>query len=104
MSERWFELEDSMLTNQPLIWRRGRQIPDPDVEPTEAYLFLYEARKLKKGIFRRVLVKTIKAKNAADLDIQLHAFVNRKDVVFVGDKERSQYLNFHGLPERKSLP
>jgi|HubBroStandDraft_4_1064222.scaffolds.fasta_scaffold39605_2 hypothetical protein len=96
--DRWLELEDTMLTNQPAIFVRGKRVPDPRIEPTELYLFCYEARRLKRGIYRRTFIQTLKGSTASELRSSLEEFVARKDVVLIGDQKRPDYLSYHGEP------
>jgi hypothetical protein len=94
----WFELEDTFLSNQPMIYRGGKRTPDANVEPTEYYLFGYGCRRTKRGVQRRFVVQTLKAKDKAALDKKLERFVCRRDVVFVGDQKRPDYFRYHGEP------
>jgi hypothetical protein len=94
----WFELEDTFLSNQPTIYRRGKRIPDPSIEPTEYYLFGYGCRRTKRGVRRTSVVQTLKASNRATLEKKLERFVRRRDVVLVGDQKRPDYIRYRGEP------
>jgi hypothetical protein len=96
--DRWLELEDTMITNQPLIYFRGKRIPDPRIEPTEYYLFCYICRRTSRGVQRRTLIEMLKATSKAELDEKLLEFAERKDVILIRDQKRPDYLSYHGEP------
>jgi hypothetical protein len=74
----WIELEPTYLTNQPAIWvgrgKARKRVGDPDVEPTEAFLFTYECRQTKRGVKRKRTVRVLKGQNAKDLEKQIIEF------------------------------
>lgn len=80
----WIELEPTYLTNQPVIWvGRGKareRVGDPDIEPTEAFLFIHECRQTKRGVKRKRTVKVLRGKNSEDLEKQIVEFCEQPDV------------------------
>lgn len=84
----WIEMEPTYLTNQPQIWRRGKRIADPDVPPTEAYLFTKKCEQRKRGVIRKNVVVTLKADGPEMLDKLIEAFVMRDDVRLTDNPER----------------
>lgn len=76
----WIEMEPTYLTNQPLIYKRGNSIPDPEVPATEAYLFTKRCEQRKRGVIRKNVVITLKADGPQMLDALIEAFVMRDDV------------------------
>lgn len=102
----WIEVEDSYLHNQPLIYtgtgRARRRVPDPNVEPTEAWLFCYQAKRTATGVHRSRFLQTFTGKNEADLRKQIQRFVAGKtgaQVVVIAEQERPlQYVRWRGEP------
>jgi hypothetical protein len=76
----WIEMEDTYLTNQPQIYKRGKRIPDPEVQPTEAYLFTFACEQKKRKVQRKRVIITLKADGPKMLDALIEAFVMRDDV------------------------
>lgn len=96
--DKWTELQDTYLTNQPLIWEGRARIPDPDVPPTEAWLFTFKCERKGRGISRKAEMVTLKADSAAELDQLIQDFVEREDVVPIADQRQADYLKFRGEP------
>jgi hypothetical protein len=101
--ETWIEIEDTFLTNQPVIiegrGKNRRRVPDPDVEPTEMYLSLYDCRRTKKGVSRKRRLQTFKGENAADLDQQLMDFTVRDGVMLVQVDDPLKYTASRAEPD-----
>lgn len=105
--ETWIEVQDTFLTNQPLIWTgkgRGRhQIPDPGRPPTEAYLFCYKARYTlkRRRVQRSEFIQTIAADTAEELNEAVLDFVSRHvlipdvpdSLLYMRAGQRSRRLN-----------
>lgn len=83
----FIELDDAMITNQPLrdvkIGRSYQRVPDPDVLPTEAYLFVTYCTRLKRTVRRKRGLVVLTAKDNEELQDKLRAFATRSDVVLL---------------------
>jgi len=79
----WIELEDVYLTNQPTIYVRRKRVPDPEIPPTETYLFTRKCHRTKRGVVRKKVVVTLKADNENALNDAVAEFATRKDVVYL---------------------
>lgn len=101
--DRWIEIEDGYLTNQPVItegWgRKLRRVPDPDVEPTEMYLFLYDCKRTKRGVSRKRRLEILRGENADDLEQQLMDFTVRDGVMLVKVDNPTAYMAARAEPE-----
>lgn len=62
------------ITNQPMIRKKGKHIPDPDVEPTKAFILL-QAEYGPKGKIIKHFVENVTASNSKSLDKKVTAFV-----------------------------
>ena len=98
--DKWIEVEDSYLTNQPATWKgRGKNRrcePDPDVEPTEMMLFCYgcDYTPKRRRVRRKRYLHTLKGKNALDLESQLMDFTMQDDVILIASPdEPNKHLN-----------
>lgn len=96
----WTEIEDTYLTNEPTIWVRGKRVPDPDVEPTEAWLFVYRCTRKPRGISRKRDMLTFKASGREALEQMVDDFISRDDVLFIGDQRSPlEYARYRGEPQ-----
>ena len=99
----WIEVEDTFLTNQPTIaegrWKNRRQVPDPDVEPTEMYLLVYDCERTKHGVIRKRRMESFEGNNAADLDQQLMDFMMRTGVLLVEVDDPRWYVESRAEPD-----
>jgi hypothetical protein len=96
--DKWIELEDTYLTNQPMIYVRGKRIPDPKVEPTEAWLFTYRCERTPRAIRRKRDMVTLTAETQADLEKKIDEFISREDVIHIADQRPVEYLSYRGEP------
>ena len=104
--QQWVELENTYLTDRPLTWDRATRsrVPDPSVEPTEAWLFTFDCQRTKRGVRRNRSMVTLKGRNEAELDEQLFSFMERPDVVLIEDTDRHRdYLRYRGEPAVMAL-
>ena len=102
--DKWIEIEDSYLTNQPARWKgRGKNrtcVPDPDIEPTELWLTVYDCERKPRSIKRRRYMHTLTGKNAADLDQQLMDFTVREGVMLINSPDNPlKYANSNVEPD-----
>lgn len=110
--ERWIEVEDSFLSNQPARWKRRKGcpdecIPDPDTEPTEFYLSCYECwyTPKKRTLRRRRYLYTLFGDNAEQLNELLDEFIDRADVVLIDTPEKPlEYASSGQQPVPLSVP
>ena len=88
--DKWIEIEDTFLTDVPLINKGRKRIPDPDVEPTQMFLFLYrcEHTPKRRRVRRHRQLKVLTGENSMDLEKQLMGFLERDDVVPIDDQKR----------------
>ena len=98
----WIEVEDDYITNQPLIMvgkgKSRKRIPNPETEPTEAYMICYNCRKLKTKIKRSRFMMPLAGGNAAELNEEIHKYVTQKNVFLIETIDNSgKYIN-DGLP------
>ncbi len=98
--DNWIEVEDSYLTNQPATWKgRGKNrrcVPDPDVEPTEMFLFCYDCQYTPKRrrVRRKRKLHVLKGKNEIALESQLMEFTLQDDVILIASPDdTSKHLN-----------
>lgn len=102
----WIEIENDYITNQPLVLvgsGKGRKrVPDCSVEPTEAYLFCYRCRELKRGIKRSRFLKVIKGENAKDLERAIAEEVHNKTLI-PSPKNPLDYIKSDIFPEQMRL-
>jgi hypothetical protein len=96
---KWLELEDTYLTNQPMIWAKGKRIPDPMVEPTEAWLFTYRCERTQRGIRRKRDMVTLTAENRQELEQKIDEYISREDVIHIADQRPVEYLSYRGEPQ-----
>lgn len=91
----WIELEPTYLTNQPAIWvgrgKARKRVGDPDVQPTEAWLFTQQCRQMKRGVRRKKAIVTLKGKDGKDLERQIEKFCMRSDVRITDSAGASPY-------------
>ena len=103
--DKWLELEDTYLTNQPTIGYEGRgknrkPVPDPDVEPTEMWLFVYECERRPRSIKRRRRMEILKGGNAKELDELLLDFSVRPGVMLIpAQAYPNDYINSNAEPQ-----
>lgn len=65
---KWIEVESLYLTNQPMIFSGKKKIPDPDFKPNMAYIFCWIAKRTKRGITRKRILKVIKTNEENFID------------------------------------
>lgn len=96
--DKWIEIEDVYLTNQPARWKglgKNRKcIPDPDIDPTELYLSVYDCERRSRSIRRKRRLHVLKGENADDLDHQLMDFTVRDGVMLI--ESQSDPLKYAG--------
>ena len=101
--DKWLEVEDSYLTNQPTIttgYGKNRQVvPDPDIEPTEMWLFVYDCKRTKSGISRKRRLEVIKGKNGDELEQKLMDFTVRDGVLLIQVENSSNYIQSRAEPD-----
>lgn len=99
--DKWIEIEDTYLTNQPLIRRGRKNEPDPDVEPTEAWMFGYRCSRTPKRrrVRRKRYMQTLIGDDRKDLERQIDELISREDVILVADHNRpGEYIQSGGEP------
>jgi hypothetical protein len=99
--ERWIELEDGYLTNQPMIWvrsgRKSERVPDPEHPPTEAWMFVYDCTRTKRGrVQRSRRLETLRAESAEHLEERIMEFCERPDVIHIAAQRRPLEYRFSG--------
>lgn len=102
--DKWTEIENTYLTNQPARWKgRGKNRrcePDPDIEPTELYLTIYDCERRPRSIRRKRRLHVLKGENVAELDRQLMDFTVREGVMLIESPDQPlKYVNSNAEPE-----
>ena len=100
MGEIWIELEDNLLTDQPMVTMRGKRVPDPSRPPREAFLFTWRCRRFKHGVKRQRKLVVLSARRPEDnLEQKIVEYSCREDVVLIQPVERPlEYARYRGEP------
>jgi hypothetical protein len=89
--DKWTEIEDLLLTNQPMIHigkgRGSKCVPDPDHPPTEAYLFGFECERKRRGVARKRCMFTLTGETEQELTGKIEFLVMRNDVLLIPQAE-----------------